>query len=300
LVGTKFDFMGKRKIAGAVSGAMILISLVSLVAHGGPRLGIDFKGGTLVQILFDRDVQLDQLRRALEEGGIENPEIQSIVSEYGEHREVLIRMKHDPTKDPFGTIKAAVLAKMPDVGIELRRQETVGPKIGKELRGKAVWAVLWALVGIMLYVSWRYEFTFAVGAVVALFHDIFIVLGLFSLLNKEISLVIVAAFLTIGGYSINDTIVVFDRIREQMRAYRREKLEVVMNMSINQVLSRTVITSLTTLFAVLSLFVLGGEVLHDFAFALLAGIVVGTYSSIFVASAGALELSAFSSKGRRR
>jgi len=299
LVGTKFDFMGKRKVGGAISAALILLSVISLIAHGGPRLGIDFKGGTLVQVLFDRDVQLDQIRSALSDAGIEGAEIQNITSEHGAHREVLIRMKHDPEKDPFGTVKAAVLAKMPDIGMDLRRQETVGPKIGKELRGKAVWAILWALVGIMLYVSWRYEFKFAVGAVLALFHDILIVLGVFSLLNKEISLIIVAAFLTIGGYSINDTIVVFDRIREQMRAYRREKLYVVFNMSINQVLSRTVITSLTTLFAVLSLFVLGGEVLHDFAFAILIGIVVGTYSSVFVASAGVLELAAFGSKRAR-
>ena len=184
--------------------------------------------------------------------------------------------------------------------LDLRRQETVGPKIGKELRGKAVWAVLWALVGIMIYVSWRYEFKFAVGAVLALFHDIVIVLGVFSVLNMEISLTIIAAFLTIGGYSINDTIVVFDRIREQMRTYRREKLHIVFNMSVNQVLSRTVITSLTSLFAVGCLLVLGGEVLHDFAFAILIGIVVGTYSSIFVASASVLEFAAFTTRKRPR
>lgn len=299
LVGTKFDFMGKRKFAALVSAAAILISIVSLIAHGGPRLGIDFQGGTLVQILFDRDVRLDEIRDALSSAGIESAEIQNIASEHGTHREVLIRMQHDPSKDPFGTVKAAILERIPDLEMDLRRQETVGPKIGKELRGKAVWAVLWALIGIMIYVSWRYEFKFAVGAVLALFHDIVIVLGVFSILNMEISLTIIAAFLTIGGYSINDTIVVFDRIREQMRTYRREKLPVVFNMSVNQVLSRTVITSLTSLFAVLSLYILGGEVLHDFAFALLAGIVVGTYSSVFVASASVLEFAAFTSKRAR-
>ena len=151
----------------------------------------------------------------------------------------------------------------------------------------------------MLYVSWRYEFKFAVGAVLALFHDILIVMGIFSLLNMEISLTVVAALLTIGGYSINDTIVVFDRIREQMRTYRREKLVVVFNMSINQILSRTVITSVTSLFAVTSLYVLGGEVLHDFAFAILFGIVIGTYSSVFVASSSVLEFSAFTTKRAR-
>lgn len=299
LVGTKFDFMGRRKITALVSASAILLSIVSLIAHGGPRLGIDFQGGTLVQILFDRDVRLDEIRDALSSAGIESAEIQNIASEHGTHREVLIRMQHDPSKDPFGAVKAAILEKMPDLQMDLRRQETVGPKIGKELRGKAVWAILWALVGIMIYVSWRYEFKFAVGAVLALFHDIVIVLGIFSILNMEISLTIIAAFLTIGGYSINDTIVVFDRIREQMRTYRREKLPVVFNMSINQVLSRTVITSLTSLFAVLSLYILGGEVLHDFAFALLAGIVVGTYSSVFVASASVLEFAAFTSKRAR-
>jgi preprotein translocase subunit SecF len=299
LVGTRFDFMGKRKYTAIISAAAILISLVSLLAHGGPRLGIDFQGGTLVQILFDRDVPLDQIRSALSEAGVESSEIQNIQSEHGKHREVLIRMRHDPTADPFTTVKAAILEKVPGLEMDLRRQETVGPKIGEELRGKAVWAILWALIGIMIYVSWRYEFKFAVGAVLALFHDILIAMGVFSVLNMEISLVVVAAFLTIGGYSINDTIVVFDRIREQMRTYRREKLPVVFNMSINQVLSRTIITSVTSLIAVLSLYILGGEVLHDFAFALLIGVIVGTYSSVFVASASVLEFAAFTTKRAR-
>jgi preprotein translocase SecF subunit len=299
LVDTKFDFMGKRRYAAIVSGVAILISIVSLVAHGGPRLGIDFSGGTLVQILFDKDVQLDEIRGALSDAGIDNAEIQRISSEHGAQREILIRMQQEPNVDPFTTVKAAINAKMPDLKMELRRQETVGPKIGKELRGKAIWAVLFSLIGILIYVSWRYEFKFALGAVLALFHDVIIVLGLFSVLNKEISLTIIAALLTIGGYSVNDTIVVFDRIREQMRTYRREKLYVVFNMSINQTLSRTIITALTTLFAVLALFLLGGEVLHDFAFGILAGIIVGTYSSIFVASAAVLEIAAFSTKRPR-
>jgi preprotein translocase SecF subunit len=299
LVDTKFDFMGRRRYAAIVSGVAILISIVSLVAHGGPRLGIDFSGGTLVQILFDKDVQLDDIRGALSDAGIDNAEIQRISSEHGANREILIRMQQEPNVDPFTTVKAAISAKMPDLTMELRRQETVGPKIGKELRGKAIWAILFSLLGILIYVSWRYEFKFAVGAVLALFHDVIIVLGLFSVMNKEISLTIIAALLTIGGYSVNDTIVVFDRIREQMRTYRREKLYVVFNMSINQTLSRTIITALTTLFAVLALFLLGGEVLHDFAFAILAGIVVGTYSSIFVASAAVLEIAAFSTKRAR-
>jgi preprotein translocase subunit SecF len=299
LIGTKFDFMGKRKITAIISAAAILISIVSLLAHGGPRLGIDFQGGTLVQILFDKDVRLDEIRGALSDAGIESAEIQNIASEYGANREILIRMQHDPTTDPFTTVKAAILERIPDLELDLRRQETVGPKIGKELRSKAVWAILWALIGIMIYVSWRYEFKFAVGAVLALFHDILIAMGVFSILNMEISLVVVAAFLTIGGYSINDTIVVFDRIREQMRTYRKEKLPVVFNMSINQVLSRTIITSITSLIAVLSLYILGGEVLHDFAFALLVGVIVGTYSSVFVASASVLEFAAFTFKRAR-
>ncbi len=299
LVDTRFDFMGKRKHAAVVSAVLVLVSIVSLIAHGGPRLGIDFEGGTLVQVRFFEDIRLDEIRSALSQAGLETAGIQRIAGETGTHSEILIRMRHDPARDPFGTVKSAIQEKMPDLEMELRRQETVGPKIGEELKGKAIWAILWALIGIMLYVSWRYEFKFAVGAVLALFHDILLVLGLFSVLNMEISLTIIAAFLTIGGYSINDTIVVFDRIREQMRTYRRERLPVVFNMSINQVLSRTVITSFTTLFAVLSLYILGGEVIHDFAFAILAGIVVGTYSSIFVASASVVEFAAFSSKRAR-
>jgi len=286
LSGTNYNFMKSRRLAYVISGVLIVGSLVSLVLHGGPRLSIDFAGGVLLQVKFDRVVSAETIRSAVERAGLEGSEIQAV----GDGGEVLIRAKRTgDTKELFLSVEKALQKEIPGLQVDLRRLETVGPKIGKELRGKAVWAVLWSLIGILIYVSWRYEFRFAVGAVVALFHDTFITLGVFSVLNKEISLPIVAALLTIAGYSINDTIVVFDRIREQRRILRRQKMYDIINISVNQTLSRTVITALTTLFAVLALFLFGGEVIHDFAFAMLIGIVIGTYSSIFVASALVLE-----------
>ena len=183
-----------------------------------------------------------------------------------------------------GKLYEAVKARFPDREIELRRTETVGPKIGEELKNRTWAAIVISLFGILVYISWRFEFKFAIGAIVALIHDVLITLGIFSIMGKEISLVIVAAFLTIVGYSLNDTIVVYDRIRENFSLRRRESYEKMIDISINQSLSRTVITSLTTLMVVLFLFFYGGEVIHDFAFALMVGIIVGTYSSIFVAS----------------
>jgi preprotein translocase SecF subunit len=210
----------------------------------------------------------------------------------GEHRdEYLIRAKQSEERaNLFPAVQRAIQARRPGITVELRRTEEVGPKVGSELQQKAVWAVLGSLGGILLYVGIRYEFKFALGAVVALFHDVFVTLGMLCFTGREVSLTVVAALLTIAGFSINDTIVVFDRIRERGKALRKEKHSRVMDIAVNETLSRTVITSLTVALTAVALFVWGGEVLRDFSFAMLVGVVFGTYSSVYVASALALDI----------
>ncbi|MGD8395870.1 MAG: protein translocase subunit SecF, partial [Candidatus Eiseniibacteriota bacterium] len=268
LVDTKIDFMGKRRIAFFLSVAALLVSIGSLIMHGGPRLSIDFTGGTFVQAAFEPMISAEELRGAVRDAGLESVEIQRLTGS----NEFIIRMKNEEVAaastallgdeeapDPFAVIKHAVDTARPDIETTLMRQETVGPKIGEELRGRAVQSILVALVLMLVYIAIRFSgLFFALGAVVALFHDVIIVLGVFSITGREVSLTILAALLTIAGYSINDTIVVFDRIREQLKLMRRDSLETVINKSINLTLSRTVLTSLTTLFAVVSLFIFGG------------------------------------------
>ena len=286
LKDTHFDFVGKRKLAFLVSAGLILIGIISLLAHGGPAFSIDFSGGTLLQIQFEQDLSVEEVRSSLDKIGWGDSEIQK----FGQGAEFLIRVKKQALGTQVGDqIKAALTQDFPDNRFEVRREEKVGPKIGQELKGKAIRAIFFALILILIYISWRFEFKFAVGAIVALFHDVLITVGIFSLLNKEISLAIVAALLTIVGYSLNDTIVVFDRIREDLAIMRGKSYEKIINASINQTLSRTIITSVTTLMVVICLFVLGGEVIRDFAFALMIGVIVGTYSSIFVASPVLIE-----------
>jgi len=283
---THIDFVGKRKIAYFVSGILILLGIVSLIAHKGPAYSIDFEGGTLLQIRFAKSITVQQVRSSLSKIGWGDSEIQKFAT----GNEVLIRVKKQEVGTTAGDqIKAALSRDYPENEFEVRREEKVGPKIGQELKGKALMAILLSLIGLLIYISWRFEFKFAVGAIIALFHDVFITVGIFSVLNKEISLGIVAALLTILGYSLNDTIVVFDRIREDMGIMRGRSQEEIINASVNQTLSRTTITGLTTLFVLLCLLILGGEVIYDFAFALFIGIIIGTYSSIFVASPIVLE-----------
>jgi preprotein translocase SecF subunit len=283
---THFDFTSRRKIAFFVSMGLIVVGLISLAVHRGPSFSIDFAGGTLLQIQFEKDLSVQQIRSALDEIGWGDAEIQK----FGQAKEFLIRVKKQEVGTKVGDqIKSALTKEFPDNKFQVRREEKVGPKIGEELKSKAVWAILYAMIGILIYISWRFEFKFAVGAIAALFHDVLITVGIFSLLNKEISLAIVAALLTIVGYSLNDTIVVFDRIREDLALMRSQTYEAIINASINQTLGRTIITSLTTLLVVICLFALGGEVIRDFAFALMIGVIVGTYSSIFVASPVLIE-----------
>jgi len=274
------DFLGKRKLAAMISGAVILAGLVSIVLHGGPLYSIDFEGGTEIQVLFTESTDVEAVREALSEIGYGDAAIRS----FGNEDEFLIHVKTSTkSEEQVNTIREA-LASIHGGSYEIRRLETVGPKIGKELKGDMISAVLIAMAGIVIYISIRFQFMYAIGALVALTHDVLITLGLFSLLNMEISLSVLAAFLFIVGYSLNDTIVVFDRVRENAKEKRHDSFMSVLNISLNQTLNRTVITSLTTLTVVLILLVFGGEVIKPFAFALTIGLVVGTYSSIFVAS----------------
>jgi preprotein translocase subunit SecF len=298
--GINIDLVGKMKIAFAASLIAIIVSVLSLLLHGGPNLGIDFAGGTLVQIKFSQDTDAETIRGALKTVDLGNSVIQRFG--YRDNKEFLIKTeKSSSALEGLSTkISEALSTAYGKEDFEIRRVEVVGPKVGKDLREKGLLAMLYAVIGILIYVTWRFELRYAVGAIVALLHDVLITVGVFSLLGKEFTLPIIAALLTIIGYSLNDTIVVYDRIRENIKGARKQPLGDLVNSSINQVLSRTVLTSLTTLLVVLALFFLGGAVIHDFAFALLVGIIVGTYSSIFVASPTVLAWETFSPSKEKR
>jgi preprotein translocase subunit SecF len=284
LTNTNFDFVGKRKAAAVLSVLVILAGFVSLAMHGGPNLSIDFRGGQIVEVRCEPAIDLSAARGVLVDANVGVQQVQH----FGSDEELLVYLDAEAdlgVEQGTQTIPQILADAFPDSDIELRREEKVGPKIGQELRTGAINSVIVALALIMLYITIRFaHFQFALGAVIALIHDVLITLGIFSLMGKEISLVILAAFLTIIGYSLNDTIVVFDRIRENMAMRRKETYENVVNKSLNETLSRTVITSLTTLLVAVILFIFGGPVIHDFAFALTIGVLVGTYSSLFVAS----------------
>ena len=277
------DFVGKRKPAVLFSALLLLVGFVSLVLQGGPNYGIDFSGGTLVQVQINADAGPAAIKDALKEmqlGGL-------VVQGFGdESNEFLIRAQASSAelKDVSSQISKLLEVKFGTGTVDIRRSEMVGPQVGKDLREKGIMAVVYAMIGILIYITLRFEFRFAVGAIIALIHDVGITLGVFSLFGKEIDLPIIAAFLAIIGYSLNDTIIVYDRIRENMGTLSKSDFPTIVNRSINETLSRTILTSGTTLLVVLSLFVFGGGVIHNFAFALLIGVLIGTYSSIFVAS----------------
>lgn len=290
LIGTNFPLMRYRRFAYAISSALVLATVAWLVVNGGPRLSVDFSGGTLLQIRTSQPLPADRLRAAFDAGGLRGAEIQQLTEEGG--REYLVRLKVEDgdTTDVFTRVQPAMANAFPDATVELRRAEVVGPRVGKELSEKAIWAILGSLAGILIYVGVRYEFKYAFGAVMALFHDVFITFGVLCFLNREVSLTVVAALLTIAGYSINDTIVVFDRIRERSKALRKEKHSRAMDIAVNETLSRTMITSVTVFLTAIALLIWGGEVLRDFSLAMVVGVAFGTYSSIYVASALALDI----------
>jgi len=278
---TNIDFLSMRRFGFVISGSFILAGIVSLLLQGGPLLSIDFTGGTLAQIRFEEAPDIAKVRSALEALDVGIGEVQT----FGTPNEILIRLQLSQNAENLTSeLKAALQAQFPGQSIDFRRVETVGPKIGSELKGKAFFAVFTAIIGILIYISIRFELKFAIGAIAALIHDVLITLGIFSILNYEISLAIIAAFLTIVGYSLNDTIVVFDRVRENMKLLKNIDQKTIFNKSINESLSRTIITSLTTFAVVFILYIAGGEVIRYFAFAMIVGVIVGTYSSIYVAS----------------
>jgi len=324
------DFIGRRKVAHLVSGALIVLTVIFLLFRGGPNYGVDFAGGILIQIRFTQPVTPDGIREALKAIALED----SIIQEFGEKGqfEYLIRLNRTDVElsGLSGKVEKSLDGMFGEDNVEVRRVEMVGPKIGKDLRQKALLAIFYALLLMVIYISGRFEYKwtmsiimaaclafgvyiisalgmsiiwliaaamfitfglcwflrleYALGAIIALFHDVSLTLGAFALTNREVTLPVVAALLTIVGYSLNDTIVVFDRIRENYRRTQSRNFAKVINQSINETLSRTLLTSATTLTVVICLFILGGGVIHDFAFALSVGIVVGTYSSIYVAS----------------
>jgi preprotein translocase subunit SecF len=336
------DFIGKRKIAFLLSLLIIIVSIAFLVINRGPRYGIDFAGGTIIQIKFAEAVELDTIKQALRSIGLDI----SSVQRFGEVRDNEFMVRTDVSSTSTQGVAAEVeqaLESAAGVAADIRRVEMVGPQVGQDLREKALFAMFYALLFITIYISgrfelkwlvsaviaaaligavlllkifvtsipllmiaalvvslvlfWFLELRYAMGAIVALIHDVTITVGIFSILGKEFTLPIVAALLTIIGYSLNDTIIVFDRIRENLRKHHKKTLQFVINRSINETLSRTILTSVTTLIVLVCLFLLGGGIIHDFAFAMIVGVLVGTYSSVYVASP---ILLAWQNRGRRK
>ncbi len=294
---TKIDFLGARRFGFVISGALLLTGMISLFLQNGPKLGIDFTGGTRVMVKFDKSVEISSVRDALAIVEIEGETFDFSKAEIKLERDKelgdLVSVRLPKLPETVDDADEAVINKLinafpesvPKNKIEFKLStDTIGPKIGSELRGKAILAIISSILMILIYVSIRFQFKFAIGAIAALVHDVLITLGIFSIMDYEISLVIVAAFLTIVGYSLNDTIVVFDRVRENLKRLKQERYETIINKSINESLSRTVITSLTTFMVVFILWLAGGEVIRYFAFAMMVGILIGTYSSMFVAS----------------
>lgn len=272
------NFMGMRKVAAALSIALILISIGSLITQG-LKLGLDFTGGTLIEVAYETGANVNDIRKTLESSGYEDVTVQY----FGSEEDVLVRMK-ESYRANLGEEVLQVLQDATEEDVVLRRSEFVGSQVGEELRDEGGLALLLALAVVMIYVAARFQFKFSVGAVVALMHDVIIILGLFSLMQIEFDLTVLAALLAVIGYSLNDTIVVADRIRENFRIIRQMQPIDVINRSLTQTLGRTLVTSLTTLLVLLALLWVGGELIHNFALALTVGVVVGTYSSIYVSA----------------
>jgi len=280
------DFMGKRYITVALSGLMLVIAVGALITNG-LNLGIDFTGGTLIEVGYQQPANLKAVRSALSDSGFEQAQAQH----FGSSRDVLIRIAPRDGKESAQLSEDVLAAlRIQDASVEMRRVEFVGPQVGEELTEQGALAMVYALIGILIYIIIRFQWRFAPGAVAALVHDVLIIVGFFSLTQSDFDLTVVAALLAVIGYSLNDTIVVFDRIRENFRKMRKRTPLEVINASINQTLARTLMTSITTLLVLGSLFVFGGEVIHAFSLALILGVVVGTYSSIYVASTATLAL----------
>lgn len=286
---TQINFIGKRTIALIVSLVLLIASIYSL-ATKSLNFGIDFTGGTKIELFYEQDVQVAQLRDVLASAGLS----QAVVQYFGTNQDILIRvpLTEQSSDDKVSTRIVDALKASSVGGGEVRSVEFVGPTFGKELFEKGILALIYALIGVMIYVAFRFEWKFSLGSVTALIHDVLITIGVFSILQFEFTMPVLAALLAVIGYSLNDTIVVFDRIRENFRKVRESETSEIMNLSINQTLPRTILTSLTTLLVLLALYFYGGEALQGFALTLIIGVLIGTYSSIFVASPTVLVLGA--------
>ncbi|HXG21095.1 MAG TPA: protein translocase subunit SecF [Methylomirabilota bacterium] len=281
--GTNFDFVRFFKYAYTFSLALILLGLASFWYHGGPNYGVDFAGGTVVHVKFSQPTNISDIRQALEATQIENITVQDF-GQGGNEFLIRVPMAEQGMETLANQVQQGLTNKFGAHAFEIRRVETVGPKVGKDLRRKGLLAVLFSTIAIGVYIAFRFEPRFGVGAAIALLHDVLITAGALSLMNMEFDLTVVAALLTVVGFSVNDTVIICDRIRENMRKMRREGLAQIINRSVNETLSRTIITTGTAVLVILALFFLGGDVIHAFAFALLVGFTIGTYSSIYVAS----------------
>jgi preprotein translocase subunit SecF len=280
---THIDFIGKKKYTIWISAVVILLSLGSIFLHGGLRYGVDFAGGLLIQIRFSKPVSISDIRSTMEAMGSKEANVQN----FGGENEFLIRVEKtsEDVDEVSKKIQASLQERFKDKALEIRRVEAVGPKVGKDLKTKALWAVGLSLVAILIYVAWRFkQVAFGLGGIVALFHDVIVTYGAISIFNLEYSLSLLAVILTIIGLSINDTIVIFDRVRENIKKMRKENLETIMNVSINETLGRTILTSGTVMMVVLILFFFGGPVIHDFTTAMIVGLITGTYSTVYIAS----------------
>jgi preprotein translocase subunit SecF len=285
---THIDFMGHRKIAFALSAVLMVLSVVSLATRG-LNFGLDFTGGMLIEVSFPSPPQISDVRAKLENAGLKD----AVVQTFGTASDIVVRIPPRDEDESDATLSTVVLgALQQDVegDVVMRRVEFVGPQVGEELTEQGILAVVYALIGIFLYVMFRFQWRFSVGAVAALIHDVLISMGILSALQIEFDLTVVAALLAVIGYSLNDTIVLFDRIRENFPRLRKGTPIEVVNISVNETLARTLMTSMTTLLVLFALFIFGGEIIHSFAFTLIVGVVVGTYSSIFVASTTLLQL----------
>lgn len=284
---THINFIGNRKIAMTFSGILMAIAIVSLAVKG-LQMGIDFTGGTLIEVGYEQTADLTALRKTLDESGFKNATVQN----FGTSKDVLIRLKLEEgvNSADLSTKVLEAINKNTSTPAKLRRVEFVGPQVGDDLATDGFLALLYSTLAILIYISLRFEWKFSVGAIIATFHDVIVTLGVFSVFGLEFDLTVLAAILALIGYSLNDTIVVYDRIRENFRNMRKTSTEDIMNIAVNDTLSRTIMISMTVFLVLVSLFFLGGEVIHNFSIALLFGVVFGTYSSIFIASPAALML----------
>jgi len=288
LKSTNINFMAHRKVALTLSVLVIVAGITSLATRG-LNFGLDFTGGTLIEVGFESAPELKVVRNSLDDAGFDD----AVVQTFGTARDIVVRLPSIAGQDTDAELSSRVLQALESgtgASVDMRRVEFVGPQIGDELKEKGGLAIIWALGGIFLYIMFRFQWRFSVGAVAALVHDILVTLGVLSLLQVEFDLTVVAALLAVIGYSLNDTIVLYDRIRENFRRVRNRTPVEIVNLSINQTLARTIVTSLTTLLVLIALFTFGGEIIHSFAFTLIIGVLVGTYSSMYIASTAVLLL----------